>query len=35
MNGEHRPASTFVYVARLVDPKWFVEIEAIAAEISG
>lgn len=29
--GEHRPASTAVYVAALVDPAWLVEVEAIAA----
>jgi 2-iminobutanoate/2-iminopropanoate deaminase len=29
--GAHRPTSTAVYVAQLVDPKWFVEVEAIAA----
>lgn len=29
--GAHRPASTAVYVAQLVDPAWFVEVEAIAA----
>ena len=29
--GAHRPASTAVYVAQLVDPKWFVEVEATAA----
>lgn len=29
--GEHRPASTAVYVSQLVDPAWFVEVEAIAA----
>ena len=28
--GDHRPASTAVYVSRLVDPRWTVEIEAIA-----
>jgi 2-iminobutanoate/2-iminopropanoate deaminase len=28
--GNHRPASTAVYVTRLVDPAWKVEIEAIA-----
>jgi 2-iminobutanoate/2-iminopropanoate deaminase len=28
--GEHRPASTAVYVPRLIDPRWKVEIEAIA-----
>lgn len=29
--GAHRPTSTTVYVAALVDPAWLVEIEAIAA----
>lgn len=29
--GPHRPASTAVFVAQLVDPAWFVEVEAIAA----
>jgi 2-iminobutanoate/2-iminopropanoate deaminase len=29
--GTHRPASTAVYVSQLVDPKWLVEVEAIAA----
>lgn len=29
--GAHRPASTAVYVAALVDPAWFVEVEAVAA----
>lgn len=29
--GSHRPCSTAVYVSQLVDPAWFVEIEAIAA----
>ena len=28
--GSHRPASTAVYVSQLVDPRWFVEVEAIA-----
>jgi 2-iminobutanoate/2-iminopropanoate deaminase len=28
--GAHQPASTTVYVSRLVDPIWLVEIEAIA-----
>jgi 2-iminobutanoate/2-iminopropanoate deaminase len=28
--GEHRPASTAVCVVRLVDPKWMIEIDAIA-----
>ena len=28
--GEHRPASTAVYVTRLVDPAWKIEIEAVA-----
>jgi enamine deaminase RidA (YjgF/YER057c/UK114 family) len=30
--GAHRPASTAVFVAHLVDPAWFVEVEAIAAK---
>lgn len=30
--GAHRPASTAVFVAQLVDPAWFVEVEAIAAK---
>jgi len=30
--GAHRPASTAVFVARLVDPAWFVEVDAIAAK---
>jgi ribosomal-protein-alanine N-acetyltransferase len=29
--GDARPASTFVYVPQLVDAKYFIEIEAIAA----
>jgi len=29
--GSHRPASTAVFVSQLVDPAWFVEVEAIAA----
>ncbi len=29
--GTHRPASTAVYVSQLVDPKWLVEVDAIAA----
>ena len=28
--GDHRPASTVVYVSRLVDLKWKIEIEAVA-----
>ena len=31
MFGEHRPASSQVQVARLVDPDWLVEVECIAA----
>ncbi|MEO8383816.1 MAG: RidA family protein [Betaproteobacteria bacterium] len=31
--GSHRPASTAVYVSRLVDPAWFVEVEAVAAKL--
>ena len=30
--GSHRPCSTAVYVSQLVDPAWFVEVEAIAAK---
>ncbi|MGE0044323.1 MAG: RidA family protein [Hyphomonadaceae bacterium] len=30
--GEHRPASTAIYIAALVSPEWKVEIEAIAAK---
>jgi 2-iminobutanoate/2-iminopropanoate deaminase len=30
--GSHRPASTAVFVSALVDPAWFVEIEAVAAK---
>jgi enamine deaminase RidA (YjgF/YER057c/UK114 family) len=29
--GAHRPASTAVFVAGLVEPQWLVEVEAIAA----
>jgi enamine deaminase RidA (YjgF/YER057c/UK114 family) len=29
--GTHRPASTAIYVSQLVDPAWFVEVDAIAA----
>lgn len=29
--GAHRPTSTAVFVAALVDPAWMVEVEAIAA----
>jgi len=32
--GSHRPASTAVFVSQLVDPAWFVEVEAIAAKTS-
>lgn len=30
--GSHRPASTAVFVSGLMDPAWFVEVEAIAAK---
>lgn len=30
--GEHRPASTFITVYRLMDPSWLVEINAVAIE---
>ncbi len=33
--GEHRPASTAVYVQRLVDPAWKVEIDAVALAPDG
>jgi enamine deaminase RidA (YjgF/YER057c/UK114 family) len=29
--GEHRPASTFVYVPQLVEAKYLIEVEAVAA----
>ena len=29
--GEHRPASTFVYVPQLVEAKYLIEIEGVAA----
>lgn len=32
--GAHRPASTAVFVSQLVDPAWFVEVEAVAARPS-
>lgn len=28
--GEHRPASTAVFISRLVDPAWKIEIDAVA-----
>lgn len=28
--GEHRPASTLIWVSRLADPEWKIEIEAVA-----
>lgn len=31
--GAHRPASTAVFVAALVDPAWLVEVEAVAARM--
>ena len=30
--GSHRPASTAVFVPALVDPAWYVEVEAVAAK---
>lgn len=30
--GAHRPTSTAVFVSQLVDPAWFVEVEAVAAK---
>jgi enamine deaminase RidA (YjgF/YER057c/UK114 family) len=32
--GSHRPTSTAVFVSQLVDPAWFVEVEAVAARTS-
>jgi enamine deaminase RidA (YjgF/YER057c/UK114 family) len=29
----HRPTSTAVFVSQLVDPAWFVEVEAVAARV--
>jgi enamine deaminase RidA (YjgF/YER057c/UK114 family) len=29
--GDHRPASTAIYVSQLVDPAWFVEVDVVAA----
>ena len=29
--GSHRPTSTAVYISQLVDPRWLVEVEAVAA----
>lgn len=31
--GSHRPSSTIVFVHRLMDPRWLVEIEAVAVEL--
>lgn len=33
--GEHRPASTAVWVRRLVDPDWKIEIDAVAMATAG
>src|SRR5260221_13022234 len=30
--GSHRPTSTAVFVSQLVDPTWFVEVEAVASK---
>ncbi|MDM4767169.1 RidA family protein [Pelomonas sp. SE-A7] len=32
--GSHRPASTAVFVAALVDPAWFVEVDVVACRPS-
>ncbi|MEM1437216.1 MAG: RidA family protein [Pseudomonadota bacterium] len=32
--GDHRPTSTAVYVSRLVDRAWFVEVDVVAARTS-
>ncbi len=29
--GNHRPTSTAVFISQLADPKWFVEVDAVAA----
>jgi 2-iminobutanoate/2-iminopropanoate deaminase len=29
--GAHRPSSTAVYISQLVDPAWFVEVEAVVS----
>jgi enamine deaminase RidA (YjgF/YER057c/UK114 family) len=31
--GSHRPTSTAVFVSQLVDPAWYVEVEAVAARV--
>lgn len=31
--GSHRPASTAIFVSQLVDPAWFVEVDAVAARV--
>ncbi|MDI4633540.1 RidA family protein [Pelomonas sp. V22] len=31
--GAHRPASTAIFVSQLVDPAWFVEVDAVAARL--
>lgn len=33
--GSHRPASTAIYVSQLVDPSWFVEVDAVVAKRDG
>jgi enamine deaminase RidA (YjgF/YER057c/UK114 family) len=33
--GSHRPASTAVFVAQLVDPAWLVEVDAVASRADG
>ena len=30
--GDHRPTSTAVFISQLADPKWLVEVEAVAAK---
>jgi 2-iminobutanoate/2-iminopropanoate deaminase len=32
--GAHRPASTAIFVSQLVDPAWYVEVDAVAAKRS-
>jgi enamine deaminase RidA (YjgF/YER057c/UK114 family) len=31
--GQHRPTSTAVFISQLMDPAWFVEVEAVAARV--
>jgi hypothetical protein len=35
MLGDHRPASTLLYVVGLANPKWLIEVDFIAARPAG